>query len=92
MLVTKIRYVQEGEKLPWWLGLAYWEWSRPVAVCYPIPLNLLIRWSRNVYFWVKASHRPDWLANRLQEAHDAGFHKGIMHELRTQAEWLKLMK
>ena len=58
--LSKKWFVSEGTRLPWWLGVAYWEWERPVAACYPIPFNLVVRWARNTYFWVKATHRPDW--------------------------------
>ena len=77
--------VQAGERLPWWMGLAYWEWQRPVAVCCVMPCHLLLRWGRDLYVWLKATHRPDWWASELEAARQTGYeegrHDGHMEEL-----------
>ncbi len=78
------RIVPEAVVVPWWLGLAYWRWDREEAVCYPIPVNLIVRWARNGYFWLKATHRPDWIRQQTQDRYDRGFHNGVLSELHRQ--------
>lgn len=46
------RLVRPCEMAPWGYGLAYREFNMNVAVCYPVPLNLVIRWARNLFFWL----------------------------------------
>lgn len=53
------REVQEGGLIPSWYGIAYYEETRPVAVCYRIPLNLVIGGWRALVWWVKC---PPWRA------------------------------
>lgn len=47
------RVVTEGEMFPRGYGLAWWKWETREAVCYPIPLNLGVRWGRDVYHWMR---------------------------------------
>lgn len=42
--------IRELEVVPKGFGMAYRSYDRRMVVCYPIPLNLLIRWSRDWYF------------------------------------------
>ncbi len=44
------REVMCGYKAHWAWGLAYWRVTHDVAVLYPIPLNVIIRIARWVYF------------------------------------------
>lgn len=48
---------------PWWLGLAYYDWIRRDAICYPIPLNLVVRLLRAAHLWLVA---PRWLLPDLR--------------------------
>ena len=77
MKIYMTRVFNEGDRIPWWLGLAYWEWGMNVAVCFPIPLNLIVRWARDGYFWIKATRHPGWLDNQRAEAYNAGFGRGV---------------
>lgn len=44
--------IEEGGMFPRGYGVAYRDWPTLTAVCYPMPLNVLIGWSRRVLFWV----------------------------------------
>jgi hypothetical protein len=57
--------------LPRWYGLAYHEWSRDEQVAYPIPLNLIVRWWRDLVWLVKRGKR-----SVLDEARQAAYEKG----------------
>ena len=44
------REVAAGIMLPRFYGIAYIDIMRNLRVCYPIPLNLLVRWARNAWW------------------------------------------
>jgi|ERR1035437_9254346 hypothetical protein len=77
MKVSKLWFAHEGNRLPWWLGLAYWEHDSMTAVCLPIPLNRIVRWARGGYFWFKATRNPSWLDNHWSRAYEAGYVRGL---------------
>lgn len=79
----------EGHVLPWWQGVAYFRWDMHGAVCYPIPLNLIVRWARNTFFWVKAARRLDWFAAQQQDAFEQGIIEGKARKQRQIVADLK---
>lgn len=46
--VTGLRLAQ-GDRLPAGFGIAWWEEAQDVAVCLPVPLNVLARLVRKAY-------------------------------------------
>ena len=44
------REVSEAAIVPFGYGVAYWRWDRPVAVCYPVPINVLVSLARRFWF------------------------------------------
>jgi hypothetical protein len=52
MRVTQER-MHDGYVKPWWWGLAYQDFLTNCFVIYPIPMNLIVRWSRDLFFLVK---------------------------------------
>ena len=61
----------EGGKLPWWMGMAYFDDAQGVGVCYVLPLNWIVRWTRALWRKVR------WPAKDLAEAaYSAGLEKG----------------
>jgi hypothetical protein len=67
------REVAEGERPPWGYGAAYRLFTRPAWIAYPVPLNLFVRWTRNLYFNVAM---PAKRANIEQRAYDSGYDAG----------------
>ena len=57
MIFTK-RQVYEGERLPWGYGRAYYLPQTDAMVCYPVPFNLVVRWLRNLYYWLATPRIP----------------------------------
>lgn len=55
--VSKIRMIiGENDILPYTHGIAYWRESAMEAVCYPIPFNLIVGWSRAAWIWMRQPH------------------------------------
>ncbi len=71
-----------GRLLPRWAslwGLAYRCFSRDVAVLLPIPINLLVGVSRNLYFRTRNGLNPSWIEDRYRKKYpdyDLGYREG----------------
>ena len=70
MRLTGMQLV-EGEMAPWWYGMAYYSPYTNHVVYYPVPINLVVRWSRALW-WALRSGKPDALA----KAYGCGFSEG----------------
>jgi len=66
--------VNPGELLPAWYGVAWIDYMRNQAVCYPVPLNLLAALVRCVYMFAK--HGARWLSHDPRGAYHPGFEAG----------------
>ena len=60
-----------GEYIPWGYGIAYWDYCTFHAIAYPVPINLLVRWSRNLW-QALTLHRPSKIDEELQKAYQKG--------------------
>lgn len=74
-------FVPEAGIIPRYYGVAYRDFMRMGAVCYPVPLNRLVRMLRSVYFWLRIPHGDYW------EARDGGILASYMN--RTDKQWEK---
>jgi len=67
----KIRLKQiilEGMRIPAGYGIAYFDYPRRCLVCYPIPLNLIVRFFKLFYYWVVAAGFPSRWERELFKA------------------------
>src|SRR3990167_6812057 len=67
--------VAHGEAAPWWYGLAYYDPCRDYQIAYPIPVNLLVRWARDLLWLVRRGKVSELAESYWQGRDDA------------QAEW-----
>lgn len=81
-IVFRHEYTKEllcnGVKVPWYLGLAYVRFDIMVYVMYPIPLNLLIRWGRDVLFFARRA--PSYRESVEKKAYSRGLEDGAKSE------------
>lgn len=61
----------EGYRLPWYMGVAYYSPCSDHFICYPVPINLLVRWSRNAWWALKAG-KHDALSKAYQDGRKVG--------------------
>lgn len=102
MRQTRARQVANGEFLPpWFYGFSYIDYPWDLAIFYPIPLNLLVRWGRQLRFWwddTRSGQRShylltsDDLERMRQDSYERGRHSGwidrereIVHRLAEAA-------
>jgi hypothetical protein len=62
--------------IPKGYGIAYTDYARAKNIAYPIPLNLLIRAARKLYFWIKI-YTPSQRDNDLMNSRNIGFQEGL---------------
>lgn len=42
----------EGQRIPWGWGMAYRDFARDTAVCWPLPFNWFVRWVHQLYWFL----------------------------------------
>jgi len=52
-----MKEVREGEIITAWYGVAWNEWQSKIAICYPMPLNMLVAAVRVIVIWMRAGYR-----------------------------------
>ena len=70
MKITGIQ-IAEGYVIPWWCGIAYYSPCSDHSICYPIPINLIVRFGRSAW-WAMKSGKSD----ALSKAYNAGRKSG----------------
>lgn len=72
------RYVQLNEMTPRAYGRAWitYEWGRQLAVCYPVPLNLIVGWARNAWLWMRHG-TPGVDIVSLERARSQGYEEAL---------------
>jgi len=63
--------IKEGEPIPKFYGISYLEPNRLGAICYPIPLNILIGYIRKIYLWFLSG----W---DFKTGYEKGFSEGLV--------------
>lgn len=87
----------EGQYIPMGYGIAYRDFSRDVNIAYPLGLHFLVRWARDVHFWLMSVERPGYrerielaayqrgvaMMKQFHENHEAfAYKKGVADERR----------
>ena len=68
--------ISEGEIIPRWYGLAYREDFDSYSVFYPIPINIIIRICREIYYWIVYGIFKSKWERKLRTAYMEGYKKG----------------
>lgn len=91
--------IYQGDAIPHWYGVAYYDFARDTAVCYPFGVHLLVRWARSVYWWL-VWKRPSRVESELMkaykygreyandEAYEAGYRQGLQDGREASLEQL----
>jgi len=60
------KIIDEGMRIPKGYGIAWRDFARDQAICYPIGLNQIVRWARKVYFWISFPNLSYWEKKELE--------------------------
>lgn len=52
-----VKRINKGEMLPPFYGVAWQDWYGDVAVCLPVPLNLIAAIGRSIWIFMRHGHR-----------------------------------
>lgn len=72
------KIISDGQMYPTLYGVAYYDYLKRQAVCYPVPFNLVARLTREVYGWL----RNPWgfpSSEELRRHYHDGFQDGLKH-------------
>lgn len=70
------RELLQNRSVPKGYGLAYYQPDRLIAVCYPIPLNLIVRALRDFYWWIFAGCWRSKYEREILKAERFGYERG----------------
>jgi hypothetical protein len=72
--------VESGAKPSNWIyGFSYYEYAYRYSVWYPIPLNWIVRFARELYFWIAYIR----IGGFEKKSYDAGYIEGYRRCLRN---------
>lgn len=69
--------IQYGAKIPFGYGIAYRDFAMDVAICYPIPINLVVRWVRNFYEMIAYRIHSTMFQKQLEDIATSSYEKGF---------------
>ena len=73
MIIFKLkRELRPMDVLPSFYGLGYLDPCRDIAICYPIPLNFVVRGYTNAYMYIRHAVQP----NRFERELSLAYHRG----------------
>ena len=67
------REVRPMDVLPRFYGLGYLDPCRDIAICYPIPINFIVRGYTNAYKYISHAAQPNRFERELAIAHHRGW-------------------
>jgi hypothetical protein len=77
--LTKM-YIKEGGVIPFGYAIAYQDFYRDVKVAYPIPIHFIVRWLRDLRFWLMSVGRPGY-RERIEQELFQKFHNEILYPI-----------
>ena len=91
-----MKELKEGEKLRWGYGYCWRNYARNTTTTALVPFNFLLRWIRQVYFWIASPERYKIdieMRNKISESWHDGYNKGKQDTLNSIGrEYRKLFK
>jgi len=83
------RKIHPSEVIPRGWGIAYWYEYNQTGVMYPIPLNVVITFLRNLYCKLTHYSSKDKISllyrDSIREAYTEGYNAGIKNEILIRA-------
>ena len=83
-----LKQVAEGERLPhWYSGVCWFDGARCTFIVAPIPLNVVLRWLRRSWWWLRTHYDEHSFDRCLAEAHAAGYERGFNAAKELYRRW-----
>lgn len=73
MAAITLRQIREGEMIPRFSGIAWKNFESLSVVVLPVPVNVIARWGRTFWFWLRVGYwNPSLLERVSDNAYTAG--------------------
>jgi len=80
----KLQFIHhEGARIPTGWAVSHRDFMRQVTICYPIGIHFIVRWSRNLFYWLMSAGYPSWRQTLEHKIYLEGmlaerkYHKGL---------------
>ncbi|KKN23497.1 hypothetical protein LCGC14_0904320 [marine sediment metagenome] len=70
-------YIKEGMTIPRGYAVSYRDFLTESKVCYPIGIHLLVRWSRDLLYWLMRVGYPGYRQRKEQEMYSLGLSRRL---------------
>ncbi len=71
--------ISQGERVPWYMGPAWYLVYTDRVVFLPMPLNWIAAWGRNLWLRVHRVELQDAIGEAYRYGHNKGFKEGSDH-------------
>lgn len=88
-------YLRQGEVIPSTHRVAYYDFLRDFAICYPVGIHLLVRLARRIWEW-SFKYSPSKMEMKMREQYKNGqlygrrqvedFYESAIHRFVTRGE------
>lgn len=79
--VTNKKFYFQGQKLPKGWGIAWWEFDIQEAIIFPMPLNFVTGWVRNLYYTLLKGPNEKYrhkVLEQLSKEYLVGYRNGFL--------------
>lgn len=76
MRISKFR-LEEGERIPKGMGIAWWDYNRLEAVIFPVPFNIVLNWFRELWYKIVLFGNKGRMNRLLIKAYQKGRARGV---------------
>jgi hypothetical protein len=76
-MIIPLRKIKEGESIPKWYGVTRLDPEKSVVVCYPVPVNVVIRVFAAIKYRMKIGLFKSKREQELIEAYNRGLKEGM---------------
>ena len=79
MKILKLEH-EEGARIPFGWAVSHRDFLSQTTICYPIGIHFIVRWSRDIFFWLMSVGRPSWRQTLEHKIYVAGLEQGSSRE------------
>ncbi|WP_291015308.1 hypothetical protein [Hydrogenophaga sp.] len=72
--------IKPGQMIPAWYGIAWQNFDSRTAVCYPVPINVIVATGRAFWLWLRYGYKPVPIDPRdaFVQGVSEGYHSGLL--------------
>lgn len=89
MAVMHLRQIRQGEEIPRFSGVAWRNLDSMTVVVLPVPVNVLAKYARALWFWVKVGYfQPNLIERISDDGYATGRHSALtLNSYHLNKQW-----